>query len=288
MLNFEQRIDFDLAVGESPVWDATRSGLWFIDALAPALFLLEVSTGQIERWPMPSPIGSVGLAKNGCLVIALKSGVHLFDPIHDKLEFLVHPEPDHPTNRLNDGKIGPDGCFWIGSMHDAFPRLPTAALYRVTPEGHFTKVMEGLRNSNGLAWSPDGRTMYHADTREPSISAYDFNTTTGAISNRRLLAAPSEREGLPDGAAVDVEGHYWSAGITAGCLNQLSANGEILARHPLPAPAPTMPCFGGADMRTLFVTSLTCNHHGQQVGGTLHSCEMIVPGLRTGTFGHVE
>jgi len=288
MLEFKQQTGIELEIGESPLWDPERSLLWFVDSTSPAIYALTPSSGHLSHWKMPAPVGSVGLATQGRLVVALKTGVHLFDSAAGHLTFLVNPEPDRPMNRLNDGKVGPDGCFWVGSMHDAIPRQPTAALYRVTPSGEYTRVLDGLRNSNGLAWSPDGRTLYHADTRAPSVCAYDFDKATGGISNRRLLATPGEHEGLPDGAAVDVEGYYWSAGITAGRLNRIAPSGGIAESYEVPVPAPTMPCFGGSAMRTLYLTSLTSSIDGRCVPGTLHACAMPVAGVPPYTFGTVN
>jgi sugar lactone lactonase YvrE len=281
---FETLIDFELGIGESPVWDDARDALWFVDILAPAIFRIDWPSRAITKFAMPSSVGSIGLAEAGRLVVALRSGVHLFDPETGRLEFLVHPEPERTVNRLNDGKVGPDGCFWVGSMHDAIPRAPTAALYRVTPEGASTRVLDGLFVSNGLAWSGDGRTMYHADSRGPFVRAYDFDASTGGVSNGRSLATFREEDGLPDGAAVDEEGCYWSAGVTAGCLNRLSPAG-VIEVIPVPAPAPTMPCFGGPDRRTLFVTSLARDLPSGCVGGTLLACEVGVRGVPVGRFG---
>lgn len=283
--SFMRLIKFDLAIGESPVWDDRRRVLWFVDILAPAIYALDTSTGEVSTYPMPRAVGSISLCLTGRLVVAMSHGVHLFNPASGSLDFLVNPEPDMPMNRLNDGKVGPDGCFWVGSMHDSIPRAPTGALYRITPSGSCTRVVSDLFVSNGLAWSPDGRTMYHADSRGSYVRAYDFDKAIGAISNARVIATPQEEDGLPDGAAVDIEGNYWSAGITADRINRISPRGGIIDSFPVPVAAPTMPCFGGRDMRTLFITSLTAERRGQRVGGTLISCEMDVPGVAIGRFG---
>lgn len=281
---FERVIDFDLALGEGPVWDDERQALWFVDILAPAVFRLDWPSRAVTRHDMPAPVGSIGLTATGRLVTALRTGVHLFDPDTRALEFLVHPEPDRPMNRMNDGKVGPDGCFWVGSMHDAVPREPTGALYRVTPEGSSTLVVEGLRVSNGLAWSADGRTLYHADSSGGYVKAYAFDASTGAISDPRTIATFADVDGWPDGAAVDEEGHYWSAGVTAGCLNRIAPTGAV-ATFAVPAPAPTMPCFGGPDGRTLFVTSLAKDQPAGRVAGTLLACEAPIGGVPVGRFG---
>jgi sugar lactone lactonase YvrE len=158
-----------------------------------------------------------------------------------------------PTNRLNDGKVGPDGCFWVGSMDENSPRQKTAALYRVTPQGRIERKAEGYAVSNGLAWSPDGSVMYHSDSTAGIIEAWDFDTRSGALANHRVLATLANEDGRPDGAAVDVAGVYWSAGPSAGCINRISPSGALLSKLPFPVPGPTMPCFAEGD---LYVTSL--------------------------------
>ncbi|WP_140758595.1 SMP-30/gluconolactonase/LRE family protein [Mesorhizobium sp. B2-1-8] len=282
---FETCIDFGLEIGESPVWDPVRSILWFVDILRPAIYSLDPISGVIADYRMPCEVGSIGMANAGLIVVALRSGIHLFDPATQRLDFLVHPEPEMTMNRLNDGKVGPDGCFWVGSMHDAVPRALSGALHRITPDGRSRKVLDGLYVSNGLAWSPDGRTMYHADSRGPFIQAFDFDATTGAISNGRMIALLDEMRGLPDGAAVDQEGTYWSAGVSAGRLNRITPDGFMLDPVEVPLDAPTMPCFGGSDLRTLFVTSLSTITSDKTSSGSLISFRVTVPGTPVGQFG---
>jgi sugar lactone lactonase YvrE len=285
MTVFTPVIDIELAIGESPLWDDRRHVLWFVDILAPAIFRLDPADGAVSRFAMPDLVASLGLCIDGRLVAALRSGVHLFDPDIGTLDFLVQPEPDRPMNRLNDGKVGPDGCFWVGSMHDALPRQPTAALYRVTPQGQADKVLDGLKVSNGLAWSPDGRIMYHADSRGPHVSAYPFDPAGGTLGPGRILATLGEADGLPDGAAVDVQGFYWSAGVTAGRLNRLAPDGRIAAVIDLPVPAPTMACFGGPALDRLYVTSLATDRTGRAVGGTVLVGDPGVTGVPVNRFG---
>ena len=127
-------------------------------------------------------------------------------------------------------------------------------------------MVEGVKVSNGLAWSADARTLYHSDSRGPWIDRWDFHPTTGAISNRRRIVTLTESDGRPDGGATDIEGGYWSCGVSAGCLNRFAPDGRLLARYDLPIPAPTMCAFGGADMRTLFITSARQGTFGGSVG----------------------
>ncbi|HUC61014.1 MAG TPA: SMP-30/gluconolactonase/LRE family protein [Alphaproteobacteria bacterium] len=280
----ERLIDFPLKAGESPVWDARAQALYFADLDAPALFRFDPATRAVARWDMPSGIGSFGLCADGRAIVALRTGVHLFDFATRRLEFLVHPEPDLPDTRLNDGKVGPDGRFWVGTMHERTPREPVASLYRIDWDGTSTRMLGGLRISNGLAWSPDGRTLWHSDSRSHVLRCFDYDPATGAISNGRDVHRFALEDGLPDGAAMDAEGRYWSCGVTAGCLNRFGPDGTLDLKLELPILCPSMPCFGGPDLRTLYITSLTRARDGVEGIGTLSSLQLDVPGAPVGRF----
>jgi sugar lactone lactonase YvrE len=244
-------------LGESPLWDERRELLFYIDIMAPAIHAIRLDGTGARSWTMPKIIGSIGLTESGRLIAALKQDLVLFDPDSGSLQPFARLSAEEPAeNRLNDGKVGPDGAFWVGTMHDvATNRQPIGALYRVAPDGTISRHVEGLRTSNGLAWSPDGRLMYHADTRNYWLDRWDFNAATGAISNRTRLATFDGSIGLPDGAATDADGVYWLTGAYGGRLNCYDAAGELVGWHAFPVPAPTMPCFCGEGLRTLAVTS---------------------------------
>lgn len=274
-------IDFETGIGEGPVWDDQRGVLWFVDIPARLLLALNPASGRVDRFEMPDLVTSIGLMSDEGLVLSLRKEVCIFAPATGKLEVLCRIEGDSDSNRLNDGKVGPDGCFWVGSMFIERPAQPTGALYRVTPQGEVTCHAEGIHVSNGLAWSPDHGQMYHADSRGSYIRSYDFDPATGCMTNPHTLATPTLEEGLPDGAAVDCQGNYWSAGITAGCLNVFAPDGSLRARLPAGQNWPTMPCFGGADGRTLFVTGLSRDGHK----GTLTAFRSTVTGTPVARFG---
>ena len=134
---------------------------------------------------------------------------------------------------------------------------PIGSLYRVTADGKVERKVGGLIIANGLAFSPDGRTMFHSDSRGKWIDRWDLDPATGAISNRtRIVADIDEATGRPDGGATDAEGFYWSAGVSGARLNRFAPDGKLVASYPVPVAGPTMPCFGGPGLRTLYVTSL--------------------------------
>jgi sugar lactone lactonase YvrE len=253
MLNFELVWDARCGVAESPVWDTANRRLLFCDIKGKRINALSIDGGARDTYDLPEVVGSFGLCRSGKLVVALRHRVVLFDPRSRRVEDLTGAVVEPATNRMNDGKVGPDGAFWVGSMDENTPRQPTGALYRVTPDGRIERRAEGYAVSNGLAWSADGRTMYHSDSTAGIIEAWDFDPTTGGTSNHRHLATLTSEEGRPDGAATDIEGNYWSAGPSAGCLNRFSPAGALLERIPFPVPGPTMPCFAEG---LLFVTSL--------------------------------
>ncbi len=249
-------VDARCAVGESPVWSVTEQALYWADIPNGRLHRWQPESQLSSAWQLPTALGSFGLRRGGGLVLALKSGVHLFDPASGMLTLVHHPEPLPVDNRLNDGKVSPDGRFWVGSMSERPERPPVAALYRLDADHSGTRMLEGLRVSNGLAWSPDGRTLYHADTRALTVWQHDHDPATGRLSNQRVFVVMRPEWGRPDGATVDSEGCYWNAGIGAGRVNRFSPEGELVSHIELPVSHPTMPCFGGPDLRTLYITSL--------------------------------
>lgn len=250
---FELAWDANCATGESPVWDAARGCLWFCDSPAGRVLGYEPATGRRRRHQVPDVVGSLALCRDGRLLLALRRRVALFDPATGALETLAEIDgiPDHA--RLNDGKIGPDGAFWVGGADLRVEKAPICALYRITPDARVEKKLDGLMASNGLAWSPDGTILYHSDSRGGWIDRWDFDPALGRMANRRRLATLSAEEGRPDGAACDSDGIYWSAGVSAGCLNGFSPDGALCARVALPAANPTMPCLADG---AVFVTSL--------------------------------
>lgn len=241
--------------GESPVYDAARDCLLFCDGPACTVYSVKLDGSAQQSWDFHSDIGSVGLARSGRLVVALRDEVGLFD--RDSADYFQLARIALPADiRLNDGRVGPDGAFWVGSMHDAKPRQPVGSLFRVTPESRLEeKIGGGIMVSNGLAFSPEGSVMYHSDSGAPRIDRWDFDKATGTIANRRTFATPTGETGRPDGAAVDAEGCYWSAGLEAGRVNRFSPDGRLLDSVAVPG-IPTMPCFAGKERRTLVVTTI--------------------------------
>ncbi|WP_150526111.1 SMP-30/gluconolactonase/LRE family protein [Roseibium sediminis] len=249
-------IDTTYQLAECPTWDERTGRLFWTDIQGRAIHALEWATREIHTWTFENEVGSFGLTDDDRLVVAVWNKIVLFDPQTGTQELLAMVETDLPQTRLNDGKIGPDGAYWVGTMDTSSPREPVASLYRVDGKGDVEEIRDGLQVSNGLAWSPDGTTMYHADSSPGWIEAYVFDPQTGGIGTKMLFAQQTNESGRPDGATIDVDGNYWSAGVSAGILNCFAPDGSLNASIEMPVPKPTMPCFCGPDLDQLVVTSL--------------------------------
>lgn len=255
--NPRRLIEHACRLGESPLWDDRRERLFFVDIDAGEIHHVSAEGSSHRIWPAPPPERptALGLTTTGRLVVSLTRSVVLFDPDTGLWETLAEIDVGPSTARLNDGKVGPDGAFWVGSLDETPERPAIAGLWRVAADGTVEKKLDGLRVVNGLAWDAAGTTMYVADSRGPWIDRFAFDPATGAMSDRIRFATLDEATGRPDGGCCDVIGHYWSAGISSGQINRFAPDGRLLEHWDLPVDRPTMPCFGGEGMRQLFVTS---------------------------------
>lgn len=288
-MDFRCLIDCRSELGESPVWDDRRERLYFVDIRKPAIHRIALDGSDFRTWAMPDTVGSIGLTESGRLVVALGLSVVVFDPDTADLKPLAELK-DEPKgrNRTNDGKVGPDGAFWVGTMDMTLMRDPLGALYRVTADGRAERKIDRLVVSNGLAFSPDGRTMFHSDSRGLFIERWDLDPATGQISTcRRIAVLNRSVTGAPDGAACDETGHYWSAGIAAGRLNRFDPDGRIVDVFATPVSTPTMPCFCGPGLRSIVLTSLRAGFSEAQraaepMAGSVFIAQAPVAGAKVG------
>lgn len=245
-------------VGESLVWNAANGELMWCDIPAGTIHALAVATGARRQWTFGEAVGSFGLCRSGRLIVALVEEIIVFDPATGRREPIARIEHAKPGMRLNDGKVGPDGAFWVGSMDPDREHPPAARLYRVAPDGDVGEIADGIAVSNGLAWNRAGTRLYHSDSRGAQwIDIWDFDRSSGAVHNRRRFAEAGDAVGRADGGACDIEDNYWSCGPWGSRVNRFSATGHLIDWIEVPVLRPTMPCFGGDDMRTLYIASLS-------------------------------
>jgi sugar lactone lactonase YvrE len=247
-------LDVKASLGECPVWSADERALYWVDINGPSLNRFEPARGTNSAWPLPQAIGSFALRSRGGFVAALRDGIWFVDR-QGTLERKIAAAPYDPAHhRFNDGRADAQGRFWVGSMNEKRD-ANSARLYRLSTDLDLVPMLDDMMISNGLGFSPDGRTMYHSDTPARTVRAYDFDGARGALSNGRVFAHFAGEDDRPDGAAVDSEGCYWSAFYRGGKLVRFSPQGVRLAEYAVPAMCPTMCAFGGDDLRTLYVTT---------------------------------
>jgi sugar lactone lactonase YvrE len=249
-------------LGESPLWHPSEQALYWCDIPGHKLHRYEPAAGVHREWAFDTDVACCAPLNEGGLLLALRRGLVCFDPATGKSRTLAEAPYDAARERFNDGKADPRGRFWVGTIYE--PRdPPRAALYRFGG-GKLDRMASDITVSNGLAWSPDARTMYWADTKAHRVDALDFEISDGSLSRRRVFAQFPPRPpdaslatyaGRPDGAAVDAEGGYWVAMFEGARLLRLGPDGEVSHELRLPVRCPTMPCFGGRDLKTLYITT---------------------------------
>ncbi len=260
--------DDAMQVGESPLWLAKEAALYWVDIDGKAVHRLDTKNGQHQQWTMPSEPSALARHSGGGLVVALRSGFARLDTASGNLTPLTDAPYDTTTTRFNDGKVDPAGRFWVGTIYE--PRSQPAAEMFVLEKGAIRKAWSGgMTVSNGLGFSPDGTSLYHADTTTHRIDRYDFHAASGELGpvtsfQRFSTDKANNYGGRPDGAAVDSQGNYWCAMFEGGRVLQIAPNGDILTEIALPLRCPTMVAFGGADLRTLYITSASHNRSAEE------------------------
>ncbi|MBW3096628.1 SMP-30/gluconolactonase/LRE family protein [Pseudohoeflea coraliihabitans] len=243
-------------LGEGPQWNAEDGRLYWVDAFAPAIRRIDPETRIVESFAMPCDIGSFVFARGGGLVAGMRSGFNHVELAGQTVTPIVNPLGDDPRLLLNDGKCDRAGRYWCASAHSDFLGR-SSVLYRLDGDFSVRQMDDGFIIGNGIAFSPDDSRMYFADSRDEKVWVYDFELASGAISNRRLFFSTAEIEGRVDGATCDRDGNYWCALVHGAAVACLSPKGEMIAHISVPAKHPTMVTFGGADMRSLYVTTAT-------------------------------
>jgi sugar lactone lactonase YvrE len=281
-------LDIKASLGECPVWSGAEQVLYWVDINAPSLNRFDPKTGGNTAMPMPESIGSFALRRSGGFVIALRSGFWLAAADGTLIEKVGDAPYNAAQHRFNDGRCDAQGRFLAGYMNEARD-INSAALVRLDPDYTQTRVLSGMTISNGLAFSPDGRTMYHADTPTRVIHAFDYDPIAGTATNTRLFARFTGEGDRPDGAAVDRDGCYWSALYGGGKVVRLAPDGRVLAEFLVPSVCPTMCAFGGPYLRTLYVTSARQRRSADELlrlpqSGGIFAMAVDVPGLPEPAF----
>lgn len=248
-----------MQLGECPLWHPGEDALYWIDIPGQAVHRLHDQSKEHSSWAMPGEPGCIAMHADGGLVVALRSGlVRLNTETGDILPLCEAPY-DIGKLRFNDGRCDAMGRLWTGTIYE--PRDREFGSLFCFERGQLRDVGHPVTTSNGVAFSTDQRRIYHANTPAHRINVYDFDLAAGRTGNKRLFRQfDSDRTspaygGRPDGAAVDSENAYWCAMFEGGRVLRLSADGDVLEEISLPVRCPTMVAFGGADLKTMYVTT---------------------------------
>ena len=288
MASIECVVDCRAQLGEGTFWDSGAQVLWWVDIWQRLIHRYDPATGRDETFAAPQDLGCLAVREGGGLVLTMADGFFFFDPVTGAFDKIVDPESHIPENRFNDGKTDRQGRFWSGTMHDKNAGR-TGALYRLDPDLSCHKVVDGVVCSNALAWSPDSRTMYYADSLEYAVWAFDFDSLTGTVENRRVFIDTRPTGGLPDGATVDADGCYWVTLPVTGKVSRYDPAGKLMQTIVLPTDLPTCAGFGGPDLDILYVTSAVLRRDentlaGQSHPGGLFALDVGVKGLPEAHF----
>ncbi len=257
MIEIECVVDCAAELGEGTYWDAAAQVLWWIDIYGPTIHRYDPASGADDTWTAPEYLGTLSVRAKGGLVVSMASGFYFFDPETGAFTAIADPESDIPDTRFNDGKTDRQGRFWSGTMFEAPGKPPAkiASLWRLDPDLSAHKIVENFGCANGLAWSPDNRTMYFTDSHTPVVWAFDFDPASGEVSNRRDFIDLSWMGGIVDGATVDADGCYWLTVPFKGKVMRYDPAGKLMQTIELPVDLPTCCEFGGKDLDVLFVTT---------------------------------
>ena len=281
-------------LGETPFWDEATQTLWWCDIVGKAVKRLDPSSGRIERWPMPHYVSGVVPSDDGHALVMLVDGVYRLDLESGKTTEFTRPDTD-PRNRSNEVRTDPQGRIWLGTMFNNIgpdgEDLPVAAdngsVFCIAPDGFARRMLSGINITNTFCWSPDGSKFYTNDTKKRVIWSFDYDPDGPTLHNRQVFAEGDIAPGNPDGSSVDEDGCLWSARWGGSRFVRFTPDGRVDREIELPAKQPSSCAFGGADRKTLYMTSA---RQGQEdlapdaLDGALFVAQLNVAGLPTPRF----
>jgi len=272
--------DVGATLGEGVLWDAAGKRVWFVDIKGRRIHRCAHDGSDRQSWDAPGQVSFIVPAADGSMVCSLEDGLYRFDDVTGDFLPLAKVEADETGNRFNDGHVDAAGALWFGSMHDA-EELPSGALYRFDGK-HIARMDDGYVITNGPALSPDGATLYHTDTLQKRVYAFD-RAQDGSLSNKRVFVEITDG-GYPDGMAVDAAGHLWVATFGGWRIDRFDAAGAKVGEVRFPCANVTKLAFGGDDLRTVYATTARKGLSDQELAeqpqaGGLFTFRAETPGL---------
>lgn len=256
-ISIERASSVTASLGEGAVWDVTDQALWWVDITAGVVHRHD-PLGEDTSWEIGEAVGCLALREQGGLVLATRTGFHFYNPETGEKTPIADPEAQQVQSRFNDGTTDPRGRFWAGTMKDQGDRTATSSFWRLDPDLKITQGYSGVSVTNGLAFSPDGGTMFFADTDTSvqTIWQADYDLETGDHGEPEVFFNTRDLPGRPDGGTVDADGCYWMAGVGGWQVVRITPAGVVDRIIEVPVERPSRPMFGGTQLETLYVTSI--------------------------------
>jgi len=283
----ERISSYTALVGESAIWDPRRDALLWVDIVGRRVLRTKPATGQTESWGFPEMTGFVQPASDGTWLVGQHDDILKFEPASGDRSLFAQLEPAVSGNRTNDAACDREGRLWLGTMPLPETGLsPVGNLYRIEGTGDVKPMERGLTIPNGIAFSPDGRTMYWADTLVTPHQVWKarYDPEMGTPGEKEIFAYLPEDGGRPDGATVDAAGCYWIAAVRGSQLLRYTPDGKLDLAVKVPVPRPSKIAFGGPDLKTIFVTSISDGLSAEErarepLAGALLALEIGIQGL---------
>ena len=274
---------------EGPVWDYKKQSLFWVDIEGYKLHQYWPSIGKNKSWAFDEMVGAAVPMQNGNLLLAMEKGLASFDFKAERLTKLGVLENYDDRIRFNDGKVGPNGAFWVGTM-DKNCAPKAGNFFRVAQDLQPTLQIPNTSVSNGMAWSSDKRTFYYIDSPSFEIQAFDFDLENSSISNAKTVVEVPKAYGSPDGMCIDEEDMLWVAHWGGNCVRRWNPfTGKAIDKIDVPAPHVTSCCFGGENLKTLYITTARSGLSQQQhkdfpLSGGLFSIDLNIKGTPINYF----
>jgi len=241
-------------LGEGPLWHPDEKALYWVDIEGKKIQRYYPVSGKYEAFDTPLRVTLLAFRENGGAVCATENGFHFWERETNAFTFISDPEAGKEGARFNDGKSDRAGRLWAGTMR---PSDATSALYRMDADLSVRKILDGITISNGIGWSPDNRTMYYVDSLRYVMYVVDYDLANGAATNQRPFLELDADYGTPDGLTVDSQGYVWCAIYGGWKVIRIDPTGEICEEVPMPVSQPSSCMFGGKNLDTLFITSIS-------------------------------
>jgi L-arabinonolactonase len=274
-------VDCRNVLGESVLWDHDAGRLHWVDIESSELWTLDPANGRTSVHRAPERIACFAPRRGGGLLVGFAGGFAFYDPGTGRRKTLAEFEPDNPHTRLNDGKTDRQGRFVAGGFDEVEGKL-VSSVVRLDPDGRMTTLFGGVGCANGICFSPDGATLYFADTNAATMWSYEYDVASGSVGKRALVAGFQDQPGLPDGSCVDAEGFVWNAQWNGRRVVRYAPDGRIDRIIDMPVLNPTCVAFGGANLDTLYITTARYRMTADQLAAEPASGALFAtrPGVR--------